>query len=205
MPVKGGPEAQVAAWLATVGRVEGNFSQKTLRQWMRAQVPHRSFAVLRHPLARAHWAFCNKVLTGDLPEIRATFGRTMQVNLPNPRNAATMAIPDHRDAFLAFLRFLKLNLSGQTALRVDAHLATQTAVIQGFAGFQVPDAILREDRLQEGLHHLAADVGVAAPPLPPAPPEGPVRLAQLVDATLEAAAQEAYARDYQGFGFSEVV
>lgn len=205
MPVKGGPEARVADWLAGIGRAEGNFTQKTLRQWMRAQPRHRCFAVLRHPLARAHWAFANKVLTGDLPEIRATFARTMQVNLPNPRQAETMAVPDHRDAFMAFLRFMKLNLSGQTALRVDAHLATQTAVIQGFNGFQAPDALLREDRLEEGLHFISAQAGIAAPPLPPAPPEGPVRLAQIADPALDDAAREAYARDYAGFGFTDWV
>jgi LPS sulfotransferase NodH len=57
LPVRGGPEAQVAGWLAGLGPVVRDLSQKSLRQWLRAHPRHRSLTVLRHPVARAHAAF----------------------------------------------------------------------------------------------------------------------------------------------------
>jgi hypothetical protein len=119
----------------------------------------------------------------------------MRVRLPPPGQPLA---GDGRDAFLAFLRFARMILSGQTALRVDPHIASQTAVLQGFAGFRAPDLVLREDRLAEGLAFAAAEAGVPCPALPQAPPPAPPH-----DAEIEAAAREAYARDYSGLGFSD--
>jgi hypothetical protein len=53
----------------------GDFVQKSLRQWKKAQRPHRSFTVLRHPLLRAHVAFLSMIVSGRLAEHRATLGR----------------------------------------------------------------------------------------------------------------------------------
>ncbi|EEW26506.1 hypothetical protein [Rhodobacter ferrooxidans] len=201
MPVRGGPEAQVADWLSRCGTggVIRDFAQKSLRQWKRAHVPHRSFTVLRHPVARAHAAFCGQILSNALPELRMGLVKTYKLALPEPGQAHDLAT--HRAAFLGFLRFLKLNLSGQTGLRVDAHWATQTAVLQGFAQFQGPDMVLREDRLAEGLAVLASEVGIVAPPLAAMPEDAPHPLASVYDAEIEAAAHDAYQRDYMGYGF----
>ncbi len=198
MPVKGGPDLD--GWLAQVGPVTTDFTQKSLRQWKRGG-SQRSFAVVRHPLARAWWAFSTQVLTGALPEVRGVFARTMGIDLPPPPRAARLAGADLRAAFLAFLRFARLNLSGQTAARVDAAIATQTAVLQGFAQHQGPDLVLREARLAEGLAFLAAETGTPLPPAPALPPD-PV-LAALHDAEIAAAARDAYARDYTGYGFGD--
>ena len=83
---------------------------------------------------------------------------------------------------------------------MDAHWASQTAILQGFAQFQGPDHVLREDRLAVGLSHLAAEVGVTCPS---APAIAMPALAAIYDADLEAAARDAYARDYMGFGFTD--
>ena len=202
MPLRSGPEAAVIRWLAAAGDgggLTGDFTQKSLRQWKRAHTPHRSFTVLRHPVARAHAAFCSQILGGAAPELRATLTRTYSIDLPAPGQSHSARA--HRTAFLGFLRFLKLNLAGQTGLRVDAHWATQTAVVQGFAQFQGPDAVLREDRLAEGLAFLAAELKVAAPPFTPVPEDAPYPLATIHDAEIEAAVHDAYQRDYMGFGF----
>lgn len=201
MPVKGGPEAEMAAWLAGVGTVQGDFVHKSLRQWKRAHPGHRSFTVLRHPLARAYAAFAGPILMNGLPEIRSVFRYSLKLELPPPARVADLSGEDRRELFLAFLRFAKLNLAGQTAARVDAAIASQAAVLQGFAQFQGPDVVLREDRLAEGAAFLAAETGAKLPP-PPGPAADPV-LAALYDAEIEAAAREAYARDYLGFGFSD--
>lgn len=199
MSMRGGSDAVMADWLAMLGTVSADFSQKSLRQWKRARAGHRSFTVLRHPLARAHAAFADRVLTNNLPELRGLLTRNYKVALP-PAGTEFADPAAHRAAFLGFLRFLKLNLSGQTGFRVDAHWASQTAVLQGFAQFQGPDHVLREDRLAEGLAFLAAEVGVACPPAPVAPAD---ELATIYDADLEAAARDAYGRDYMGFGFGD--
>ncbi|OZA15874.1 MAG: nodulation protein NodH, partial [Rhodobacterales bacterium 17-64-5] len=84
--------------------------------------------------------------------------------------------------------------------RVDPSLASQTALLQGMAGFQPLDHVLREDRLDEGLAFLAGEVGLAAPGLP-ADDRAVAGLSRLHDDDLEKAALDAYARDYVGFGF----
>jgi LPS sulfotransferase NodH len=199
MPMRGGSDALVANWLAGCGTVSGDFNQKTLRQWKRARPGHRSFTVLRHPLLRAYAAFTDRVLTDDMPELRGLLTRSYKVELP-PVGAEFADADAHRAAFLGFLRFLKLNLGGQTGFRVAVHWASQTALLQGFAQFQGPDHVLREDRLAEGLADLAKEVGVACPPVNVA--DTPA-LATIYDAELEAAARDAYARDYIGFGFAD--
>ena len=199
MPMRGGSDAMVAAWLAKCGGLSGDFNQKSLRQWKRGRPGHRSFTLLRHPVLRSHTAFVDRVLSGDMPELRGMLARNYKVNLPDI--GADFADTDaHRAAFLGFLRFVKLNLGGQTGFRVDAHWASQTAVLQGFAQFQGPDHVLREDRLAEGLAYLAAEVGVACPAVQPS--DMPA-LAAIYDADVEAAARDAYARDYMGFGFAD--
>ena len=201
MPVKGGPQARVERWLAGLGPVEAGLTHKGLRQWQRQARPHRSFTVLRHPLARAHAAFAGEVLTGRMPKVAEAFARAMKQRLPPP--GTPLPAQDHAAAFLAFLRFARLNAAGQTAVRADAHLASQTAVLQGFAQHLPPDLVLREDRLAAGLAFLSAETGVRCPPPDEAPDPGVAMLAEIYDPALEAAAREAYGRDYAGFGFAD--
>ena len=199
MPMRGGPEAVIADWLAKSGSVTDDFNQKSLRQWKRGRVGHRSFTVLRHPVARAYAAFTERLLSGEMAELRGLLARNYKVDLP--QLGSEFADADaQRTAFLGFLRFLKLNLGGQTGFRVDAHWASQTAVLQGFAQFQGPDHVLREDGLAEGLAFLAAEVGVDCP----AVQANDLRaLAAIYNAEVEAATREAYPRDYMGFGFAD--
>lgn len=199
MPVKSGPTALVIDWLGKMGGTEGDFTQKTLRQWKRARPRHRSFTVLRHPLARAHDAFVQQILSGAFREIHNQLNTIYKISLP-PIGKPYGTDNDHRQGFLAFLKWLKSNLANQTGIRVDPHWASQTAVLQGFAQFQTPDITLREERLGEGLAFLCAELGIDCPPLP-APSEDDL-LARIYDDDLEAAARDAYARDFLAFGFS---
>ena len=204
MPVRNGCEARIEGWLDGLGPVTRDFTQKTLRQWKAACGATRSFAVLRHPLARAHNTCFDQVLTANLPEFRTAMSRTLQLDLPQPHKVGKMSQAERQAVLLAFLRFARLNLSGQTSVRVPAPVATQTAVLQGFAQFQGPDLILREDRLTQGLGFLAAELGVACPPLPADTADEARALAAIRTPEIEEAAREAYARDYQGYGFSSV-
>lgn len=200
MPIKSGPVAEVTKWLEGFGGLDGDFTQKTLRQWKKARHIHRSFTVLRHPLARAHDAFVSQILTGQYREIRNQMEKVYKLPLP-PVGQAYPDVKSHREGFVAFLKWVKLNLSGQTASRVDAHWATQAAILHGFSQFQSPDMVLREDRLAEGLAYLAAEVGHIPPPAPAPAQSG--ALAAIYDTDLEDAAREAYSRDYITFGFRD--
>jgi len=206
MPVRSGPEAQVQAWMAALDGVEttalqGSFTQKTLRQWQRAAPGHRSFTVLRHPLARAYAAFSANILSGRFDEICETLRRVHGIALPDPDAPDDFGPDAERQAFLGFLQFLKANLAGQTRVRVDASWASQMAVLQGFAQFTLPDHILREETLAAELAALAGQLGHQPPPAPA--PEGFARLAAIYDKELENAARGAYGRDYLSFGFGD--
>lgn len=118
-------------------------------------------------------------------------------HLPLPEDGA--GAEAQRQGFLAFLRWLKPYLSGQTGQKIDAHLASQTAILQGFAQFQGPDLVLREERLASGLAFLAGELGQSAPDF--LPEAADPLLARLYDDEIEDATREACARDYMGFGF----
>lgn len=187
-PVRGGPDLR--AWLASLGPVQEGFTQKTLRAWQKDLPHHRAFTVLRHPVARAHATFCEKILPQTAyVEIRALLHRFQQVPLDEDGY-------DHQAAFKGFLRFLGRNLAGQTNIRIDPWWTTQAAVIEGFARFRAPDAILRESELAEGLRFLGADPAG----LPDLDPHA-WRLADIYDEEIEKLARQAYRRDYLSYGF----
>jgi LPS sulfotransferase NodH len=201
MPLRGGPEPEVTAWLQGLGPISTDFAQKSLRQWFRKYPTHRSFTVVRHPVARAHAGFCSHILTGALPHIREALIKSYKIGLPKIGTA--MPTDQHRQTFIEFLRFLKLNLAGQTGLRIDPHFASQTAVIQGFAQFQGPDLVLRESSLAMGLGFLASEIGADCPPLTLNADPAMDLLTNIYNAEVEAAAREAYGRDYIGIGFKD--
>ncbi len=200
LPVPSAPDGTIRAWMAglgTGGVIEG-FEQKSLRQWKRAHPGHLSFTVIRHPLLRAHVAFRELIIAGQRPGVRRQLIRAHKAVLPEPGEPFADAEAE-RAAFVIFLRYAKWAVVGQTGIKVDANWASQTAVIQGFAGFHPLDLIIREDRLAEGLGYLAAATGLAAPQA--MGPAGSAALSLIYDDEVERAAAEAYQRDYTGFGF----
>lgn len=210
MPIRSGPDAAIRAWLAALDGVTKDalrtrLDQKALRDWMRHSPGHRRFTVLRHPVARAHAAFCHKILIkgpGCYRDIRRTLRNFHKLPIPGRLPDTGYDLAAHRAAFLAFLTFLKANLSGQTAIRVDPHWCSQAATVEGMAQFAAPDMILREDELPDTLPLLARQAGHATPPpVPGAAPDIPFALSQVYDAEVEHRARAAYRRDYRLFGF----
>lgn len=200
LPVRGAAEAAVTRWLArAASALESGFTQKTLREWKRKTPGHRSFTLVRHPVARAHAAYCTTLLAPGREELRGLLRRAYKLRLP--MEGAAPEPESHREGFLAFLGWLKGNLAGQTGQRTDIAWATQAAIVQGFAQFVGPDAILREEAAEAGLDWLAADSGMAAPAFLPEAEEAQVPLADIWDAEVEAAVRDTYARDYMTFGF----
>ncbi|WP_333818325.1 nodulation protein NodH [Tabrizicola sp.] len=198
-PIRSGPETVIRDWFTGLGDVTEGFEQKSLRQWKRRHPGHRSFTVLRHPLLRAHAAFRRKIVQGEAQDLRRILINGFLAEL-QPPGEPFASVEAERAAFLIFLNYCRLAVGGQTGARVDPGLASQTAVVQGFAGFQPLDRLLREDSLVEGLGALAAETGAVPPAVTPDPAEA--TLLSIWDESLESAAAEAYARDYMGFGFT---
>lgn len=211
MPVRGPLDVGIATWLAGLdgvgrGKLGRKRSQGELRDWLKDHPDHRSFSVLRHPLVRAHDAFCEKILPSDgsgYPGIRATLRKRYKLPIPESTDAPDYDAVAHREAFAAFLVFLKSNLSEQTAIRVDPAWASQSQIIQGFTEFKVPDRLLREETLAEDLATLARDVGAGTATYTPSYAQTPIALGSIYDAKIEQLCRAAYQRDYVFFGFSD--
>ncbi len=223
LPLAAGPVAAVRGWLAALGDaprdprdsrdapglVEG-FDPRALRRWKADRPGHLSFTVLRHPLARAHAAFCERILPPDLlPEVRANMRRTFQ--LPVPEEGVDLACPaaaeawddmSHRRAFVRFLQLLKHLVAGQSSIRPDPAWASQVALVGGLSAWP-PDLVLREERLGGELRALAARVGVrGAPALGPTDPHED-RLRAIHGPDLDALARAAVSKDYVAWGFRD--
>ena len=205
--------AQVTAWMAadegeSEDDLRSKMNQKDLRQWKRQHPGHRSFTVLRRPVARAHDAFCRHILStgeGSYAQLRKTLIRRYKLPLPEGGPDTEYDLAAHRRAFAAFLVFLKGNLSGQTAVRVDASWCTQAQAITGFGELCLPDQLIREDEMASALPALADAAGSDGSVAVPANGAGnaPFDLADIYDSEIEKLARDAYQRDYMSFGFGD--
>lgn len=212
LPIRSGPEQQVLRWLADLDGVAikdlpRKHNQKSLRKWRRAHPGNRSFTVVRHPVARAHHAYCERILSdgpGSYAQIRKTLRKVYKVPVPAHGPDETYDVAAHRAAFVAFLKFLKANLSGQTSIRVDSHWATQAEVLKGFGDLALPDMIVRETEMAEYLPALSLQVGAMSVLDPkPAPEDQPHPLSAIYDEEIEALVRAIYQRDYLNFGFED--
>lgn len=205
MPVKGGPKAEVVTWMNGFGNTETAFTQKLLRQWKRQHKGHRSFTVLRHPVARLHRVFCHYLVNHGPDtywEIKHALRESYGVDLPEAEPDDNWTLDAHKKAFSQFIDFVDRNLKGQTGIRVDAGWASQSSVLQGFASFALPDHVLREDQLVEGLAGVVAELGLQLGTTPnPEAEDTPYTLAQVYDTDLEQKVRKLYQRDYMMFGF----
>ncbi|MGV8988873.1 MAG: nodulation protein NodH [Cypionkella sp.] len=201
-PVKSAPDQQVRKWLQGYGGILTSFDRQGLKAWRSDRPGHRSFTVLRHPLTRAHTAFCEYLDKEWMGELRGHLKRVHKFELP-PKGQGFEDEVAHRAGFLKFLEVVKHIHAGRTELRTPPHLATQVATITGFSILQAPDHLLREDRLEEGLGFVCAEAGVEMRPLPKVAEAGRFALADIYDRDLETAARDAYGRDYIAFGFGD--
>ena len=210
LPMRGGPEDGVTEWMAALDQVGPlellrKMNQKQLRQWKRKHPGHRTFTVLRHPMARAHSVFCHRILNtdqGSFLQIRETLRKKFKLPIPGRESQKTWTKDDHRLAFVGFLKFVQMNLAGQTAVRVDSAWGTQAQNLSSFGDFVLPDHVLREDEMAEMLPLIAGMVGHKAPIAPgECLADTPFALDEIYDDELEALAEKVYQRDYMLFGF----
>ena len=211
LPIEGTDIGGIKGWLSGLGGADGGtetgLSQRDLRRWKREHTAHRSFTMVQHPVARAYAVFCRSILpsTGTgFEDVRDVLVKRYKLPLPDGGGAQELGAGAVRDAFLAFLVFLKSNLGQQTSLPVAPAWATQSALLTGMAGVIVPDIVLRAEALDRDLAALAEAVGASSPELPRDTVEpGPIPLDAIYDAEIEAAARAAYRRDYIAFGYGD--
>ncbi len=212
MPGRGPLDGAIEKWMADLDGVATSKlgrkrSQNDLRDWLRSHPDHISFTAVRHPLVRAHHAFCHRILeTSDdaFPVIRQTLMNRYGLKLPKSETDESYDKVAHRAAFVGFLRFVKANLAEQTSVRVDMAWASQGQVISGFSEFMTPSRILREDNLPAELSSLAKLVGYSEPPnFEGIVEDARYRLSDIYDSEIEGLARAAYARDYLMFGFND--
>lgn len=211
IPIGSGPNIEVLDWLANLDRstvedLPTGLSQKALRQWKKAQPGHRSFAILRHPLARAHHAFCAHILPkadDSFQDLRRILCKKYEVDIPLNGDLSDYSVASHKAAFGQFLRFLKANLAGQTSVRVDAIWATQSAQLEAAAQVVIPDVLIREEDAAVHLSRLTKDLGIKSPKLQAVQADRPYSLARIYDGQLEKLCVQAYRKDYINFGFSD--
>lgn len=209
MPIRGAGHDPVPDWLAGVdpeGALETGMTQKDFRRWKRTHPGHRSFTVVRHPLPRAYDSFCRHILPpGDeaYADLRAALIENYDIPLPESPEDDAYGPDQHRAAFLAFLTFLRGNLGGQTSLRVDNTWATQSVLLHAIGQFAIPDRVIREGELADGLADLATEVQQpTAGPASGFAVSSRYALSEIYDADIEEAAEAAYRRDYMMFGFA---
>ena len=205
LPIPGGPSDAVRDWLARAGRgpARDGLIQKDLRRWMRERPGFVSFAVLPHPLSRAHRVFCRQVLAAKGPKantLRRLLANQHGVALPDRRQDA-WDVAAHRDAFAGFLRFLDKALRGQTSMPLAAEWSTQAAILSGMAQVLLPHRLIREDEAGTQLPALARELGLGDVPWTPQPEVGAHPLSDICDEELQDLARRAYRRDVIQFGF----
>lgn len=204
-PMRGTLSEAVIDWMGAldgVGRdgLHRRMSQNQLRQWMRAHVGYRSFAVIQHPLERAYDVFTRYILPQDRPHFataRRVLSKTYGLVLPSQSGAQEWSLEAQRAGFLQFLKFLRGNLAGQTGLPVDPAWASQTAILQGMAQVKLPDLLLRAEELPNALPALAGQDQAFVLPNPC----DPISLSEIYTTEIEDVCAEAYRRDYVSFGF----
>ncbi len=214
MPIKSAPGPEVVNWIKAHetalggGALVGEFSQKSLREWLRARRDFQSITVLRHPVARAYFAFCTYILPAQqatYQDIRKVLIREFNIEIPKKdAEVAGYDLAAHKAAFLGFLSFLKKNLAGQTSLRVDAAWASQSAVLKGFSSVMPPLHIVKEQDLATTCAYIEGLCGLSRCEIGPHdPPFEPFSLTQIYDREIEKKTREIYARDYLNFGFGD--
>ncbi len=212
LPLGGGIEPDVQHWMAALDGVNTSalrtdLTPNMVRDWMRSSPGHRKFTVLRHPLSRAHSAFCTHILNKGpecYEDIRTQLRNRFKLPIPGQVREKNYSKDQHYEAFSAFLTFLRHNIAGQTPIRVDASWCTQAQALEGISTFAMPDLILREDELATALPDLARNLGHGNAPTPEtSAAETPFSLDQICDEALQALAAETYQRDFDQFGFGE--
>jgi hypothetical protein len=207
LPISGAPVDGVKTWLAKQDGVQPaelltGLNQKQLREWRQDHPGFKTASVLRHPVLRAYLCFCDVILAGEFGKYRDLRQKVIkQFKIKLPKDGESPDIPTQKAGFLAFLRFLKLNLTNQTSLRIDPIWASQTAIMEGAASVLMSGHIVHESQLAPGIAYLETILGLPAISIEGENTSRTIELGDIYDTEIEARVRDIYGRDYLNFGF----
>ncbi|MEL6582479.1 MAG: sulfotransferase family 2 domain-containing protein [Pseudomonadota bacterium] len=234
--IPGGPEEQVLRWMhgadggvptrpdfddaRSQGEIDLAFqNRKALQDWFAERPGAVSFAVVRHPVERALRVFEEKIFLGGeagFPMIREQLRQNFGMRVPDEADVVGKNCSDlerqgygaaqHREAFHAFLDFIKANLSGQTSLRTDPRWEPQRSFIDSFNAMLPLTFVLHENQLVKGAAFMKnlLDLGQVKNAVLRTPPSPTLfAMNEIVTAETNKLARAAYQADYRAFGFSD--
>ena len=225
-PVPGGPNEEVLRWMARLDEapepptgylsavqdgllLHTGHSQRTLFEWMHSNPDVQVLSAVRHPLPRVYDAFMSKIFAtgpGTYDMIRKQLIESFEVDLPAAADidAGTYGVRQHRNAFHAFLRFLKSNLAGQTSIRIDGLWASQMSFLSAFNTAVPVSLVMREGRMDPAFRYVESLLEIPAPDLgAPVRVEHAIPLDKIYTRQTENLARKVYNMDYTRFGFDD--
>ena len=231
--IPGGANEAILRWMHGIDGADphrGDFSQilqasspfitvgnrRALTDWQQTHPGHLAFTVLRHPVARVYDGFMARIFSSGektFPRMRShaaeRFGMLIPEDTDRPRDDLIRGGygPDqHRDAFMAFLDFLRANLGGRTPMRVDAQWAPQHEFVEGFSSAVALGLVMREEDLIAGASYVRKRFdlpNLRNSVLRDRDPEHPFALSEIWNSAIEGQCRTLYARDYFLFGFND--
>ena len=210
MPIPSSANERAIKWLQALSDNEElirGFTQKTLREWQQVNRGYKSITIVRHPLKRAFHAFCAHILfehDKSFPRFRNKLNKDYGLQLPKAGDVSSIPVDELYHLFSGFMDFVKVNLRGQTPLRVDGNWASQHLLIGSMAQTVPPNYVLCETELDAMLPVIASAQGLPQNTLTPdADHATKLAFSNVYDGELEAKARAIYTRDYEIFGFKD--
>ena len=200
-PVPGTARNPVMSWLKDFGgSLLRDLNQKELGNWLDQSGGAVSISLVEHPLTRAYRVFQKRIFAKDGNRYGVIVDRlTAHYGLNIPDEDPTL--DETQAAFETFLEFLKVNLAGQTSLRIDPEWDLQTRFLEGMSATHPIAHVIRDRDFPRRSQQIAAlfgrDVGRGGM----ASHGGGHPLAKFYTPRLEKLCRDAYRLDYRHLGF----
>ena len=202
-PIPGTARNPIMAWLKSLdGDIARGMTQSALSAWLDRSPGLTAMAVTEHPLTRAYRVFQKRIYGGGdqvyqviRDRLVAHYGLVLADGPASPEDTAA--------AFTTFLEFLKVNLAGQTSLRIDAEWDYQTRYLEAMAAHIPLTDIIRDRDFPAVSAILARRHGFDLPKAGIASHGGGQPLSKLVTPSMEKLCRKIYARDYRKLGFGD--
>ena len=207
-PLGTGHEGDVLTWMA---RIDGSgpdellrdFTPASWRDWQAANPGHVAFALIRHPLERAHHIYRTQILHGTRENVRNFLRRVDNVVLPEKGQMASYGTEEHRAGFAAYLRFVRACLNRQTSIPVQAAWDSQSALLAGIVTQCPLTLVVTASQFAQAVPALRAMLGRSLPDYAPPRVTNRLSLDSIYDPEIEALGRAAYGADYLNLGFGD--
>ena len=188
---------------ADPAELKTGMNQKELAHWLENSKDLISFSVVDHPLERAYCVYMSHIFPPDgtpFPKIRRRLQKHFDVDLPD--NLDGWTLEKHALAFERFLVFLKMNLAGQTGIRIDANWEAQHKLVARIVRVLPIGRVIRRADFSAEMKIVAEKLGKPFEPTS-AVDRTQYELKDIYTRRLENLARASYAKDYRMFGFAD--